>query len=292
MREQFTERRFQGASLVLIEHVNRIIEEYQEQGYRLSLRQVYYQLVSQLIIPNENAAYKNLGKLVSEGRLAGLLDWDAIEDRGRRGEYPQFWESPEAIISAAAETYRLDKWADQENHVVVMIEKSALEGVVSPVCSRLEVPFHANKGYSSSSALYTVGKQMQEKAVVHRKKLHVIYAGDHDPSGIQMSRDLADRLALFSQNPVNVMRIALNMPQIQRHNLPPNPVKDSDSRTPAYEAEFGTECWEVDALNPGLLATMFERAILSLRDSDVWAKSLDRENEHKEKIQSMLDGLE
>ncbi len=291
MREQFIEKRFQGASLVLLDHVNRIIEEYQAQGYRLSLRQVYYQLVSQIIIPNEKTAYQNLGKLVSDGRLAGLLDWDAIEDRGRRGKYPQFWESPEAIISAAAETYRLDKWADQKNYVVVMIEKSALEGVVAPICAKLEVPFHANKGYSSSSALYNVGKEMQEKAVAHGKKLHVIYAGDHDPSGIQMSEDLADRLSTFSQNPVNVMRIALNMPQIERHNLPPNPVKDSDSRSPAYEARFGSECWEVDALNPGILATMFERAILSLRDPDIWAKSLDREHEHKEKIQSLLDGL-
>ncbi len=291
MREQFIEKRFQASSLALLERVDQIIGNYQAQGYRLSLRQVYYQLVSQNVIPNENAAYKNLGKLVSEGRLAGLLDWDAIEDRGRRGEYPSYWESPQHIISQAAESYRLDKWADQENYVVVMIEKSALEGVISPVCRKMEVPFHANKGYSSSSALYTVGKQMQEQAALHGKRLHVVYAGDHDPSGCAMSQDLAERLTLFSQHSVNVLRIALNMPQIVRHKLPPNPTKDSDTRTPAYEAEYGPECWEVDALEPALLGTMFERAILSLRDETVWAKSKEREEEHREQIQSLIDGL-
>ena len=291
MREQFIEKRFQAPSLALLEQVDNIIGDYQAQGYRLSLRQVYYQLVSRNVIPNETAAYKNLGKLVSEGRLAGHLDWDAIEDRGRRGEYPQYWDSPRHIIETAAESYRLNKWADQENYVVVMIEKSALEGVVSPVCAKLEVPFHANKGYSSSSALYTVGKQMQEQAALYGKHLHVIYAGDFDPSGVQMSEDLADRLSLFSQHPVNVMRIALNLPQIQRYKLPPNPTKESDSRTPAFEAKYGPECYEVDAINPGHLAKMFEKAVLSLRDDAVWGMSLNRENEHKEQIQSLIDGL-
>jgi hypothetical protein len=67
-RESFKDVNFRGASLKLIEACNAIIEDYQSQGLRLTLRQLYYQLVTRNIIPNVERSYKNLGSLVTDAR--------------------------------------------------------------------------------------------------------------------------------------------------------------------------------------------------------------------------------
>ena len=118
-----------------------IIGEYAAQGYRLTLRQLYYQLVVRDIIPNSSAWYKRLGEVVSNGRLAGYIDWDAIVDRGRVPVMPPDWSSPKAILESAARSFRLDRWEGQQNHVEVWCEKDALSSVIEPVCDRYHVRF-------------------------------------------------------------------------------------------------------------------------------------------------------
>lgn len=292
MREKFTDRSFSDDSMKLIRWADGELSGLQQQGYRVSLRQLYYIGVTQNLYPNTTAAYKNLGKLISEARLAGWIDWDAIEDRGRRPVETQFWESPLDIMVKATEMFKINKWLDQPVHVEVMVEKSALEGIMIPVCREFEVPFHANKGYSSSSALYELGKSLQERAVVGRKRVVIIYAGDHDPSGCAMSQDVLERLQLFSQSQITVMRVALNMPQIERYNPPPQFSKESDTRTPAYIARYGTDkCYELDALPPRALAGIVRAAIKHHIDPDKWAKSEARELEMKDQLQTIVDSL-
>src|SRR6185369_10539864 len=112
---------------------------YRRQGYRLSLRQLYYQLVARALIENSEKSYKNIGNLVSDARQAGLIDWDMIEDRGRETVSVSHWDSPADIVRSAAYSFRIDKWADQPWHVEVMVEKDALSGVLGPVCRRLDI---------------------------------------------------------------------------------------------------------------------------------------------------------
>lgn len=83
---QYKEIKFQQKSLDLIELVNQVVEEYQAQGYELTLRQAYYQLVARGYIPNNERSYKNIGSLINDGRLAGLIDWYSITDRTRNLE--------------------------------------------------------------------------------------------------------------------------------------------------------------------------------------------------------------
>lgn len=78
--------KFQQKSLELIRLVNQVVEEYQAQGYELTLRQAYYQLVARGYIPNNERSYKNIGNLINDGRLAGLIDWYSITDRTRNLE--------------------------------------------------------------------------------------------------------------------------------------------------------------------------------------------------------------
>lgn len=278
MKEQFTPKKFSEGNAALIEKANVILAEYRAQGYRLSLRQLYYQMVSRDMIPNNPKEYKHLGEVVSDARLAGLIDWDMIEDRGRDYTAPQHWDAPEDIIHAAWASYRIDKWANQPLHVEVMVEKDALSGVLEPVAHGLDIGFTANKGYSSSSALYEASKRILGK-VRGGKDIVVLYFGDHDPSGIDMTRDIRDRLDLFTRGRVNldVKRLALNMDQVLQYGPPENPAKLTDSRADGYIAEFGYSSWELDALRPEVLAALVSDTVTGLRDPALWEEMLAKE---------------
>jgi hypothetical protein len=107
----------------------------------------------------------------------------------------------------------------------------------------------------------------------------VIYLGDHDPTGLDISRDIQDRLAMFGTR-ASVDRIALNLDQVEQYDPPPSPVKATDSRTNGYVDQFGTEeCWELDALTPDVLDALIERSILDRLDMDGWRAAERRQRE-------------
>lgn len=276
MKEAFREHKFYRKSRELLGHIDAILSRYMAQGYRLTVRQTFYQLVAQDLIPNSQKEYDRVQAVLKNGREAGQIDWDAIEDRTRETVAGSHWESPADIIDAAAASFRLDKWEDQPCHVEVMVEKQALEGILIPVCRSLDVRFSANRGYSSTSLFYDVGKRMGQ-AGEEGKDLHVLYLGDHDPSGIDMERDLRSRVPLFARQDICVQRLALNIDQVHRYRLPENTAKETDSRYAAYAAEFGPICWELDALEPNVLAELVRTAVARRRDEDLWEEAAARE---------------
>lgn len=284
MKEFFTATKFRDASLELINILNGILDEYAQQGYDLSLRQLYYQGVARGYIENSQKSYSKIGDLVSAGRLAGLIDWDMIVDRGRVSISNTHWTSPADIVDAAASQYKIDKWKEQPNHIEVMVEKQALEGVLIPVCRKLDVTFRANKGYTSQSMMYRLGKDLAE---IHGtgKDIHVLYFGDHDPSGLDMDRDVAERLLLFSGLSVSFERLALKYAQVQILNPPENPAKITDSRAKQYIKMYGASSWELDAVEPKELARLVEAAVVNLRDDSLWQDALDEENAMKAELQ-------
>jgi hypothetical protein len=277
MREKFIERKFSPASKEIIVLVNLILSDYESQGFRLTLRQLYYQLVSRAYIPNTVRSYKNLGNLVSDARQAGLIDWYMIEDRGRYTSIPSHWRNPGEIIDGAAASFRTDPWIDQPYHIEVMVEKDALSGVLDPICRKLDVGITANKGYSSSSTTYNIAKRIYYKQKAG-KKICVLYLGDHDPSGIDMTRDVKKRLQLYSGiDDIEVVRLALNWDQIEMWKPPENPAKETDARFEAYAAEFGTSSWELDAVEPKVLADLVKDIVLKRIDVPKWKAAKARE---------------
>lgn len=286
MKELFLEKAFRSDSLTTIQQAEEICDAYAEKGYDLSLRQLYYQFVSRNLLQNTEQNYKRLGDIISDARIAGLIDWDMIKDRGRETTSNSHWENPGSILSSAAYSFRLDTWNDQLNHVEVMVEKQALEGVLEPVCKGLDIAFTANKGYSSSSALYETGKRLARLAQ-RDKDVHIIYLGDHDPSGIDMSRDVFERLSLFSRCGVQVHRVALNMDQVEKYNPPENPAKLTDSRAKGYIDRFGDSSWELDALDPDVLAQIVTDKVISLRDDDLYEAAIAKQEGWKTDLRSL-----
>ena len=268
-----------------------IIEEYGRQGYQLTLRQLYYQLVSRDVIPNQQEWYKRLGDVVSKGRMGGHIDWNAIVDRGRTPVKPPDWSGPAEILETAASQFRLDRWEGQPWHVEVWCEKDALAGVIEPVCRRNHVRFMANRGYSSSTAMYDAAQRFLDAMDRDQEPL-VVYLGDHDPSGLDMSRDIEDRLRTLTHDVnVDVIRLALNYDQVEQYGPPPNPTKLSDSRSRIYVAMYGRESWELDALDPSVLDALVENAIRTHMDEGMYDEVVGREEEAKVAIRSAAERM-
>lgn len=276
-REQFIEKTFRGSTLRIIEKANEIIAEYQAMGYSLTLRQLYYQFVARALIPNKQSEYKRLGDIVNNARLAGLTDWSAIEDRTRNVRSSPMWSSPQSILDAVAAQYKENPWDDQPYAPEVWIEKDALIGVIEPICTRMRVPYFACRGYTSQSEQYRAGKRFAQ-AIRNGKRPVVFHFGDHDPSGLDMTRDNGDRLRMFARRGVMVKRLALNMDQIEEHNPPPNPAKETDARFAEYAAEYGEESWELDALDPPVIEGLIQAALDEIIDPDAWKVVIDRED--------------
>jgi hypothetical protein len=98
----------------------------------------------------------------------------------------------------------------------------------------------------------------------------IIHLGDHDPSGIDMTRDNRDRLGMFAQHNVEVIRLALNMDQVEQYTPPPNPAKTTDSRAKDYIAAYGTSSWELDALEPRVINELLHTTIRGCIDAEEW----------------------
>ncbi len=273
MKEAFKDYRFGGAARSLIVTCNGIIETYQGMGLRLTLRQLYSQLVSRNVVPNTERSYKNVGNLLSRARLAGLVDWDAIEDRVRVPDIPSQWNSIGDIVDSACRAFRLPRWADQDRYLELWVEKDALSGVLAPLASEYHVPLAVNRGYSSQSAMKEAAERFRR---FDGKPLHLIYLGDHDPSGEDMVRDVRERLAMFGVE-VDVEKIALTMEQVRKYRPPPNPAKITDSRAAAYIARHGDSSWEVDALPPDVLTTLIRKAITKHMDLEAYKAVIERE---------------
>jgi hypothetical protein len=241
VKQHYVDKDFKPETLGLIEVLNGICEEYQAQGYVLTARQLYYQMVARGHIENTERSYKRIIGVLSDARLAGLIDWAAIEDRTREFIRRTRWQSPAAILRAVAAQYHEDMWTGQAVRPFVIVEKEALAGVLEGVCNELDTPLLAARGYPSGTVIREFCVDDIKPYVRRGQGVLIIHLGDHDPSGIDMTRDLSERIALFAETKraVRLVRIALNMPQIEERRPPENPAKTTDSRYKDYLEKYG-----------------------------------------------------
>jgi hypothetical protein len=302
----------------IVAAANQICATYAQQGYDLTLRQLYYQFVARGYIPNNQQSYNKLGTIVNKGRLAGLIDWSYIVDRTRNLEDLSHWDTPSDVIETVTRVFRNEKWRAQPARVEVWVEKEALAGVIQRVAQRWDCPWFSCRGYVSQSELWAAGQRIGQY-FKDGQRCVVLHLGDHDPSGIDMTRDIKDRLGNFltqdwlnnemdvssattsgiwkdiadrcgyeylpsawvddDDKPLEVRRIALNYDQVEQYEPPPNPAKITDSRARGYIAEHGEESWELDALDPATLDALIEEHIDGIVDDDLWHEANEQERE-------------
>ena len=291
---KYVQRQFRSATVVIIDAANEIIREYEEDNMTLTVRQLYYQFIARDILsedwidPNTGSknnpkSYGKLSSIISTARLAGLIDWEAITDKTRNLQTRPYWSNPGNIIASAVRAFKVDRWKNQRHRVEVWIEKEALVGIIEPICEELDVPYFACKGFVSQSEMWSASRRFiryGEEGI----QCIIIHLGDHDPSGIDMSRDIEDRQNIFLANNVTVHRIALNYNQIEEYNPPPNPAKITDTRAKSYMDRFGISSWELDALEPRVVRDLVRRSILLYRDEDVYEETINEENGYLETL--------
>lgn len=288
MKRKYRSVNFRPDSIEKIKQMVAIVAEYQQQGLRLTARQLYYQFVSRDLIPNVPTEYKKLTALLTDARYAGLIDWMAIEDRGRVPDVPSEWPNVASLVQSALRAYRLPRWSSQPTYAELWVEKQALAGVLSPLAREFHVPLMVNKGYSSASAMFESAERINQASDDGRKPVTIFYLGDHDPSGEDMVRDIETRLREFGCDDLTVTKIALTMDQVEEHDPPPNPAKISDPRAKAYIEKFGDSSWEVDALPPDVLAQLIRDAFESCIDADALDAIKEQEEEDKEWLREKL----
>ena len=295
----YIKKRFNKDTLTIVQLANNICVEYRSNGFDLTLRQLYYQMVASNWIPNNEKEYDKLGSIINNARLAGFIDWDYIIDRTRFIRENPHWESPKAIIESAIDGFAIDKWEGQDYRIEAWIEKDALIGIIERVCNKWDIPYFSCRGYVSQSKMWSAAQRILERTV----PTVILHLGDHDPSGMDMTRDIRDRLDLFTEGGIKnkkfrLVRIALNMDQVQSLNPPPNPAKISDSRCAAYIKKYGSKSWELDALKPEHIITLLEGSIKTLMSSKKWKVMVEKETDMRsdmakvgEKWDEIIDGL-
>lgn len=290
MKMHYTDYKPKAETLATIETANDVIGQYAAQGYDLTIRQLYYQLVARDYIPNNQAEYKRLVKILSRARLAGMISWTAIVDRTRQVRENPHWSSPQAIMRSVIHSFNMDKWQDQPYRPEVWIEKDALRGVIEQVCSELDVPHFSCRGYSSQSEMWRAAQRFNRYRT-NGQRAYVIHLGDHDPSGLDMTTDIGKRLWTFGST-AEVNRIALNFDQVQEYDPPPNFAKETDSRMPDYVAQFGQDCWELDALEPQVITELIRETVLGIRDDSIYQKQVDKEQQHLAELEAVEDNYD
>jgi hypothetical protein len=329
-KEKIRDTNFRPAALARIEQLSDIVDEYQQQGLRLTARQLYYQLVARDIIANSIAEYKKLTSLLTDARYAGMIDWAAIEDRNREPNTPSEWDDPAQLVESALRAYRLPRWEGQPKYVELWVEKAALAGVLEPLAREFHATLMVNRGYSSASAMYESAERIKNNTMKDKERFDeivaavgeaaeeygsgspeqkkvirellpdyekacrtavVLYLGDHDPSGEDMVRDIEVRLKEFGVHRLEVEKVGLTIAQVKQYNPPPNPAKITDSRAKAYIEKFGNSSWEVDALPPNVLAQLIRRAFSKHVNKAKMDEIKKREETDKELLRKAVAGM-
>ena len=275
------------ATRELLSDITAVVEDLAGQGYVLTLRQLYYQLVTKNILANKTTNYSKLSTILKDARMCGQIDWATIEDRLRIPKIPAQWDTIQDGVLSLTSQFRLDRHEGQDNYVEVWVEKDALSGILEPITDKYHVRLMVNRGYSSVSAMQKASVRFDES----NRDNTILYLGDHDPSGLDMDRDIKDRLYEFGVD-VEVKRIALTMEQIEKYSPPPNPTKFTDPRSSGYQEEYGDDSWELDALTPKVLDELVSSEIEELIDMEKYDEIIVTEEEQKEKLQELADSIE
>jgi hypothetical protein len=270
----------------LLEAVLEVLSQYDGQ---LTVRQVYYRMVSDPynLIENTRSSYVGFDIHLTRWRESGQVPWDRFVDRSRStvGGEPVTWDDPAEYLTAVArglnaKAYHLSRWADAQAVPEVWVEKDALASVIHDAVREFGVVIFPTRGYSSFTKLAEAVARLGPRH-------HIIYLSDHDPSGVQMGKDLERRLVGLGST-VRLERIGLTTEQVRRYRLAPNPVKHSDSRSPAYVDEFGDSCWELDALPPDVLRTLVRKTVARFVDRPMWDGVAAKEAEDRLVIEKAL----
>jgi len=263
----------------LIEEMYDILREHNP----MTVRQVYYQLVSRQVCENSVAAYKRVSNALVVARQEGLIPWEWIEDRLRRPRAVSMWRDLADFAETASQAYRRDVWETQPVYIEVWLEKDALSGVFEDMLSPYGVTLNVGRGYDGWSSLYHAAQRYLKCG----RDVTILYFGDFDPSGEDMVRSLRERLGFFGCSP-QIIKCALTAEDVHRYNLPPDPTKARDTRRKAFVEKYGDLTVELDALPLEVLQERIRQEVEKRLDLNALQAVKEQEERERELLLKLL----
>lgn len=254
-------------------------------SHPMTVRQLYYQLVSGHVIENRENQYKRISRVMADARYDGAIPWGWIEDRLRRPRLVPMWSGLPDFAETCRRSYRRDVWESQSQHVEVWLEKDALSGIFEDVLAPYGVTLNVGRGFDSVTAVYNAAERFKSNP----RPVTVLYFGDFDPSGVEMTRSLGARLAELGST-ATIIRCTLTRDDIARYHLPPDPAKRTDSRAAAFIAEHGDVSVELDALPASVLRDRLRVEVESRMDLVSLAGVKRREETERAELVRLLAG--
>ena len=207
---------------VLLDAAREILEA----NHPMTVRQVYYQLVSRQVIENNRGRYQAVSDALVYGRKNAIIPWDWIEDRLRRPRQVSMWSNLSDFGTTVLSAYRRNVWASQSRYVEVWLEKDALSGIFEDILHGYGVTLNVGRGYDGWDSIRNAAGRFGDG-----DDATILYFGDFDPSGEDMVRSLEERLGFFGCHP-EIRKCALNLDDIRKYKLPPDNTKKSDTSAP------------------------------------------------------------
>jgi hypothetical protein len=248
-----------------------------------TVRQVFYQLVSRQVIENTRSAYQSVSKALVAARRDGTVPWEQIEDRLRRPRHVSMWDGLGDFATTAAAAYRRNTWTDQPVRVEVWLEKDALSGIFEDILDLYGVTLNVGRGFDGWSSIYAASQRLGDDDTV-------LYFGDFDPSGEDMVRSLRERLGHLGSRP-NLVKSALLFEDIERHRLPPDFTKVTDTRRSAFVAKWGDVSVELDALPIQILQARIVEEVEDRMDLGALAATRRQEENERRLLSEALAGI-
>lgn len=265
-------------TLALLDEARQILAAH----HPMTVRQVYYQLVSRQVIENSRTSYQAVSNALVGARKDGEIGWEWIEDRLRRPRTVPMWAGLTEFWSTVRESYRRDVWLDQPAYVEVWLEKDALSGIFEDLLGEYGVTLNVGRGYDGWDSIKNAANRFWEGGVI-------IYFGDFDPSGEDMVRSLRDRLAFFGCFP-EIVKCALTHDDITAYDLPPDFTKATDSRRARFVAKYGDVSVELDALPVDVLQERIRNEVEARMDLDALERTRAEERQDIDRIAALLNG--
>lgn len=271
----------------VIDEAAEIVQSY---STGVTLRQLFYRLVSRQLIPNKQSAYSRLSSLTAQARREGWFP-DLI-DNTRQIRRPAHWDGPDDAMDAIISQFRRDRTEGQDYSLYVAVEKNALATLISSWYRDKGIPVLAFGGYPSQTFVTDIINDIESQ----NRPAILIYGGDFDATGVDILRDFIKRTEGSWEE---TKRIALNEDQIKTYKLPPLPGKSWDPRAANFIAQYGKLLQvELDALPPDVLKNIYDEAVDEYWDYEAQKKCMRREEKERKQfikpheIKRMIDALD
>lgn len=268
-----------------VDQVRRAIIDTLEQERPMTVRQVFYQLVSQGVIAKSEKEYKNtVVRLLTDMRRDGSIPFNWIADNTRWMRKAITYDSLQDALYTTAMTYRRSLWQESDAYVEIWLEKDALAGVLFQVTEEWDVPLMVTRGYPSVSFLHSAAEDIKSQSEFGRTT-YLYYFGDYDPSGVDIPRFVERQLREFAPEARMLFEcIAVTPEQIRQLNLPTRPTKRTDSRAKNFDDSVSVE---VDAIPPRVLRSMVQDCITNHLDEYELSQIRKTEEWERETLQAI-----